>query len=784
MEFKFYCRVCGSKLSAEESMAGMALECPSCGSDIIIPSPGAAAGEAESSDAVPAASASAPKWDGAEDMPDDDFTPRLRPPLASRKPRNEGKRAGGGDMASPRPGSREGTPGANGGGEREESDIDPRDVPASVAAPGGERGNGKAKTVVSAIAAASLLLGGGALSFILFSSGSKTTAVHLEGKSVPENADVPAPARTAPSSAPAKAAPGNAIGELPEKEPEKMPGKRTGKDSETNLGKKLEKGKEDGGIHDFKIVERKSIEDSDSGVREVLFGEFVVDAKLYRNDTVKVYFSVPLGTDGKPAPSANNVIFHCPYTPERNFFSFPHHRWWSEKAGYTFFSMDINNSLRDIYDRKKCYYYPESGFHDLVFKCKRIIEDRYDLEHRKLLLSGESSGGVMAEEFVMSYFDRIDGVAVVGGHNNFVVNVSKKARKECHPGCLILHTCGDDFQRPVFDRYFQTLRLIVAPNWDRKTGKYFHHAGSPMAWKFIHLFLKGIVELRAKHGGKLPYYRDWPYSSARFHLKGWSSIFQIDKRDYFPSKEFKDAWDKIPNELLTRMHANYRRNWMSDERLKFMHMKRIRIRENLYFVPENPKAVVMYLHDPKEDKADSQANLSHCLYYLHQQGVVGASIMIYPEDQSRDSLKRVEKLLLEIKANKKWKDLPIYVCGLGIGGKIAALAALRYGDDIERKRVEIKRGKTRIVRTEIIRHPRVKKIYTINTDYSNKAFVKYLIKVRGGSKIPLTMIFGEDSARLKPSVAPPGAKIENAPYSGLTLGKGWFPILKRVANGD
>jgi len=727
MEIKFYCQICGSKLSAEESMIGDSFDCPSCNNEINVPVP-----VSQLNDKFVTQVADNNRF------LEENHTPKLRTPQELRKSQKKENSSNSTYNQQKIKTSKK---------------INKNKISGILKSPIYNKRNNNSKKsshigLFAIIAGVGLI--GGIILYFIFDE-------HKEMKALPQFKKAKNLAQQIQKT---EKAPVKSI--IPDEEREKI--------SESPQ---------------FTIIKEKVINDSNCGVRKVIFGEFVINANLNLNENVKVSFSIPLNANGKPVENASNVVYHCPYMPEKNFFSRPHHRRWSEEAGYTFFSMDIVSREKDIYSREKIYYYPESGFHDLVFKCKKIIEQHYGLKERKILLTGESSGGIMAKEFIIYYPDKISGAAYVGGHNN-IVHTSKVDASEASVGCLIIHTCGDNYQRPVFDRYFQVLRMATAPRWEKKGEKHYHHAGGPMSWEYIHLFLKGVVELRSKHGGELPYFRDWPYvqNVKEWDNKYYSPIRKIRKQ-YFPTKEFKDAWNLVPHNALNELHYNYRRNGHSDKTLKFHKLKRFFIKKNIFFIPKDvtPESIVIYIHDPAEDHNGSDVTQMDCLYYLMENAkVVGCSVKI--SDDNKESLKRVIKLLQEVKNKNEWKDLPIYICGLGIGGKLVAIAALRHGDDIEKKKIEIKSGKVKITKTKIIRHERVKKIVTINSDYSKIKSINPLVKARGKSKIPLVMLYSSKFNKLKPKNIPKFTKVKNSGTSGYTLDKKWFPILKKIALGE
>src|SRR6185503_13523301 len=95
-------------------------------------------------------------------------------------------------------------------------------------------------------------------------------------------------------------------------------------------------------------------------------------------------------------PNAHNVVFYAPWLPQRNMMKQDYVRHFSDKLGYTIFSFPIETDEKDIDNRERCYYYPESGWPNMVFTAQEKLTKEYNLQPRKLLIMGISAGSTMA----------------------------------------------------------------------------------------------------------------------------------------------------------------------------------------------------------------------------------------------------------------------------------------------------------------------------------------------------------------------------------------------------
>lgn len=151
----------------------------------------------------------------------------------------------------------------------------------------------------------------------------------------------------------------------------------------------------------------------------VLFGSYELKVNLPLNKRITVQYAIPWDDiAGKPKTTASNVVFYAPFNGDAPIISKglkQWHRYYPETLGYTIFSMTIEANVDIVKDPEQYYIYPESGWHDLVFKVKRQIEQKYHLQEKPLLIVGESSGGSMAQQMAAAHPDKVAAAAWCGG---------------------------------------------------------------------------------------------------------------------------------------------------------------------------------------------------------------------------------------------------------------------------------------------------------------------------------------------------------------------------------
>jgi len=339
MEFDFSCKECGSNLSADESMTGMQLNCPSCNSKIKVP-------EHNNS-----SSDSSTNWNN-------DIIPKLRPPVEQRKKILSNQKSYSNKQ------NRETFK-----SKKANRDSDLKVLKKSSRSSNksninnGKKGSGAFITIL-------ILLVACGVGFYFF----------YINKEMP--VEEPPTTKSAQISSPPS--------ESVEAKIVTVEKKATIVSDETEQKK-----------YNFIATSTRKIDSEENVVAKVEYGTMDIEADLYLNKVVKVHYAIPYGKNGKPLPSASNVVYICPFRPERKFFTKSYFKWFPEKGGYTCFSMDIVSDAEYHKETEKLdYVYVTSGFPDLVFKVKEIIENHFGLEKRNILLTGQSAGTCMAKEMV------------------------------------------------------------------------------------------------------------------------------------------------------------------------------------------------------------------------------------------------------------------------------------------------------------------------------------------------------------------------------------------------
>jgi len=505
---------------------------------------------------------------------------------------------------------------------------------------------------------------------------------------------------------------------------------------------------------EFEMKKRKALK---SGV-SVEYGEFTLEVGLHRNKTIKVLYGIPLDKDGNPGENADNIIFYAPFLMEhmKNGVLKENARFFSEAEGYSVFSFDLRSDRTELYDRDKIYYYQESGFHDVVFRAQKIITEKFKLKKKKLIVLGLSGGGAMAEQLGVHHDDKIDAVVFVSARH---FDLPKKDNKVAW---LSMHSCGDtyglkeqwDLQKYMRLSGMQMLHGELPPKWGKKTTAGFHHVPTTAHKTLLRLFVTGVIELRKRNGGKVPDFKQWPASS-RYDGKQW----------YYPSDEFAEEWNKYSHEEVLELSRDKKH-----------------LDKSIFFIPKSrePKAIVVYIHDPA---CDRNLILADNLYYLMlEKNVIACSVRM--SDNYFKSLKNIENLMDEVIAKKEWKDLPIYVCGLGNGGQLAAVAAFKKGETFEQKSITKHFKGGEITRKVRVRHARVRKITTINSpfDWPFPELSLGRTAWKRKSQIPLNMIFSSNYQ----GVIPGNSKyreVKRIDVDDFSLGKKWFETLSDIADG-
>ena len=460
---------------------------------------------------------------------------------------------------------------------------------------------------------------------------------------------------------------------------------------------------------------------------ELTEGSFVIKAQIQGElRDVKVFYLMPVEPNGKTKASANDIVLYCPFFKDTMLLKGKLPRRIAEEFGFSVYTLEIPYRREDIGVRDRYYCFAESGWHNAVFEAQLKLQATFGLEKRRLLVVGESSGGSMAEQIGVTHPDKVDAVAMVGGHYFDPL-------KKNHTAWLSLNTWGcftipaeRKLQNEAKALDMQVLYAETPPSLGGKDGQYFHHAPSSTAINLIQLFIRDVARLRQENGGIMPLPESWPISK---EIAGETL--------HFPSEELADAWSLLPI-AAAKSFADDSRNMDAPVYLEPPHDMK-------------PSGLAFFVHDPSY--YESTIPMDN-LYYLASIGIVAASVEI--DAYSRCSFERIKRALDGALKDERYKSLPVYVIGSGIGGELAAVAAMLNGSN------------------------RIRKISTFNSEYRSPINELSMLAVRSRSELPLMMYFGMDGLMMPPRAR--NIEIEMVDGGGLFFGRDWFKMLAAAAS--
>ena len=330
----------------------------------------------------------------------------------------------------------------------------------------------------------------------------------------------------------------------------------------------------------------------------------------------------------------------------------------------------------------------------------------------------------MAQLLAVHYSDKIDAVAMIGGHYFEAINKDSKI------AWLTLNTWGCPNTQDAIQlktqaktQNIQVLRGETPFVLKSKDGGFSHHAASDFAWKLMQTFIKTMVVLRDKNHGAIPAVELWPITMT------------IDReKQYLPSEEFAALWKQLPHEAT----ASFENETDSEQPL-------------IVSPPSGrTKRIVFFVHDPSLYES---THLMDNLYFIAKKNNIAVSAEI--SDNQFKSLEKVRKTIAFILENEQWKTMPVYVLGSGVGGRLAAVAALANGS------------------------ARIKQVTTFNSEYIFPINELSISAYRNKSQIPLMMLASDDSYLPSRKIRDTDSiLVENG---GESLGKWWFYILSKCS---
>lgn len=387
---------------------------------------------------------------------------------------------------------------------------------------------------------------------------------------------------------------------------------------------------------------QQSIPLSTSQKLGLLSGCFELKVNLPLNKTTIIHYIIPLDeATGQPKSTASNIVFYAPYNGDAKTIAKglkKWHRYYPEVLGYTIFSMSIEANT-DIVDNPKEYYiYKESGWYDVVFRVKKRLEQEFNLQEKKLLVVGESSGGSMAQQMAVAYPEKIAAAAWCGGSKYVELKTATPVAMLALNiwGCYGVTSTIKMTKRG--QNHASILRGEAPPNW--KPGQLYHHAATEQIYELMHTFIAGIVDLRNRNNGDVPTARNWPCNAK---VNGVTQ--------HYPSEHFKKLWLQLPHEATAKL-ASGENNLLE------------------YPTTSPPKCIVFLIYDKN---IDSKLLIEDAMYCLNKNNnaVFAMKIGDSPLRESQIAQNHLRTIL----QNEKFQSLPIVLVGNGIGGNIAFLMA-------------------------------------------------------------------------------------------------------------
>ena len=347
------------------------------------------------------------------------------------------------------------------------------------------------------------------------------------------------------------------------------------------------------------------------------------------NPYTEVMYCIPIDPETeKPLPSASNVIFYAPYAGAIVEFKkdgIPGHiRKFAEEYGYTVITLTIVSGDKTRHHPQKYYVHNTSGWHDIALKAVRHIQEQYNLGNRKLMITGDSSGGTMAYEMCICYPDIFEAAAWCGGTSydmplpqNFSIPVLAMNPWGC-PGEAPTHNLAKLAAKNSCPIWASTL----LPRGDYVIAEgYEHHYTPAQGMDAMRKFIAGCIQLREKSGGVLPPPSEWPVQ-----------LEQNGMHISLPNEEVKQLWDQMPSQSLKTV---------VDGRSLLMTLP------SLNGKPDALQVTVM----PSDEYAVKGKDLMYCGTIKNKDS---ACFMLYSSQRSTNP--HISSKLLE--AFREWIDLP------------------------------------------------------------------------------------------------------------------------------
>ena len=409
---------------------------------------------------------------------------------------------------------------------------------------------------------------------------------------------------------------------------------------------------------------------------------FEIGSTMPGDDKVKIQALLPRDPRRQVPESASNIVFYAPYIGYfdmlQRFDSQDTRFLWElcEVHGLTVFTAEFKTRVEDVDDRKKCYYYPESGSFKVIFEARKELIRTYGLAEKRMFVIGNSGGSSMAQRLGLLYPDTVAAIAMVGGGRFDAVD------RRVDVPWLILNTRGDHRARQNWQLaeelrarnmnalYAETEPLIKSKeDFARRNDDNFHHSPSNLALELMKEFI--VSAAKPNQGANPILAEQWPLSAPTSEPFKITKVFAevlndkpFENRIFFPSPKFADLWMTVPYRTLPLQYPD-------DEEGKHVLVK-AKVR---YPTPmSSPKGIIVLgcpSYTPETEALDY-------MDYLALQGYVSIWCPLSDSEptmqlESRALVDTALKILPE-------KSLPVYLLGIRSGSRHLLLASTAFED--------------------------------------------------------------------------------------------------------
>lgn len=228
---------------------------------------------------------------------------------------------------------------------------------------------------------------------------------------------------------------------------------------------------------------------------DFLEGTFELRVNLPLNRKTQVRYMIPVDTHGKPLSSASHMVFYAPFNGDAPRLRRDLPEWIRKipaEYGFSVFSLTIEADTQSVTDHAKYYIYRECGWYELIFRIKAHLEKEFSLHPEKLLITGESSGGSMAQQMAAAYPQKIAAAAWCGGSRyvRFRQRISVPMLALHNWGCYGLDSTAELLRNA--EEYRIPFQTMQTPSFLRR-GSFEHHAGGDTAYRLMCAFLADAV---------------------------------------------------------------------------------------------------------------------------------------------------------------------------------------------------------------------------------------------------------------------------------------------------